>query len=79
MLAESHAHQLVVDVVFVGLEERTAVADALKHHSDHVKHRYDEHCDGEDQSVFVVTHHIGVVHGEFHEEETQNETQSETA
>ena len=39
MLGHARAHQLVVDVVFVGVEKGAAIAQADKHHANHVKHR----------------------------------------
>ena len=79
MLIQSCLHQFVMDVVLVGLEERAAVVDAHEHHPHYIKHRHDEHGDGEDEPVFVVTHYHGIIHGKLHEEEAEDETQGKAA
>ena len=65
VLRQAGTHHLMVDVVLVSIKEWPSLPQPHDHHPHHVEHGHDEHGDGEYESVFVVGHHIGVVHGKL--------------
>ncbi len=77
---ESHGQELVVDVRFVGHEQRLVVAGAPEHHTDNVQaghHQYAERH--KHRAAHGHDAHGGVVHAVFDYEEAQDEAQRQAA
>ena len=75
MLTETCSHQLMMDVVLIGLEDRHTVTDAHQRHAYHIIDRHDEQRIGQHHSIGHKIGHPGIVHRQFHKQEAQNETQ----
>lgn len=79
VLRHARAHDLVLDVILVRMEQGAAVSQANQEDTDHIEARNDEQR-ADQHPVFVVKRrHVGVVHGELDEQEGQHVAQRQTA
>lgn len=79
MLSQSGAHQLVVDMILVSLEDRLVVQQTDDDNSYDVKygHHKQRHC--YQHRLPAVWHHVRIVHRELHKNRAKNVSEGQTA
>ena len=75
MLAQSAAHQFVVYVILVGMEDVDVMADADERYACYIKTGYQHKRIGQQERIGMETDGVRTDHDELHGEESQSVAQ----